>query len=214
MHTILSFLVLFLNAVFEIRRILLKKKANIVPSKSVVAITGCDSGFGEMAAIQLSKLGFLVVAGCLTEKGVTNIRDKVTHTVILDVTKEKDIQTFVNETEKICSSRNAKLWAILNNAGVADGGALDWVPMRTYRFIFEVNFFGVVAVTKAFLPLLKRNKDSRIINLSSLAGLFSSPMMTAYASSKHAVEGFAKGLRAELKPWSINVSNINPGFMR
>lgn len=78
----------------------------------------------------------------------------------------------------------------------------------------EVNFFGVVTVTKAFLPLLKKTKNSRIVNLSSVAGFSSSPMMGAYAASKHAVEGMMKSVREELKPWNIHVVNINPGFFR
>lgn len=158
--------------------------------------------------------GFNVVAACLTKAAVETLTGKVALAIECDVTKEQDIANLVDQTEKLCSSKGLKLWTIINNAGVAGGGALDWQPMRTYRFVMEVNFFAVVAISKAFLPLLKRTENSRIINLSSLAGLFAGPMTTAYSSSKHAVEGFAKGLRQELKPWSINVTNINPGFMR
>jgi short-subunit dehydrogenase len=78
----------------------------------------------------------------------------------------------------------------------------------------DVNFFGTVAVTKALLPLLKRTRGSRIINVSSVAGLGAGPMFGAYSASKHAVEGYAKCLRQELRPWGIQVANIHPGFMR
>ena len=212
--TILSFVVLITNAVFETIRQIFKRKASINPGQSVVVITGCDSGFGEMAAIQIQKLGFHVIACCLTEKGINNLKGKVSLGVLCNVTVEDDIARVVSETTAYCTKNQCKVWAIVNNAGVADGGGLDWSSMKTYRFVFEVNVFGVIAFSKAFLPLLKKYSNSRIINLCSLAGLFSSPLMGAYASSKHAVEGFAKGLRAELRPWNIHVSNVNPGFMK
>ena len=211
---ILSVIVLIANAVFEVIRLVFKRKANINPSQSVVVITGCDSGFGEMSAIQIQKLGFHVIACCLTEKGVKNLSGKVSLGVQCNVTSEDDIARVVTETTSYCAKNQCKVWAIVNNAGVADGGGLDWSSMKTYRFVFEVNVFGVIAFSKAFLPLLKKYSNSRIINLCSLAGFFSCPMLGAYTSSKHAVEGFAKGLRAELRPWNIHVCNINPGFMK
>jgi NAD(P)-dependent dehydrogenase (short-subunit alcohol dehydrogenase family) len=78
----------------------------------------------------------------------------------------------------------------------------------------EVNFFAVVAVTKAFLPLLRRTPESRVVNVSSLAGITGSPALGPYCASKHAVEGMTKCVREELSHWSIHMSNINPGFMR
>ena len=167
-----------------------------------------------MGALQFTKMGFHVVATCLTDQGVESMKNKVAMVTKVDVTKQADIDRLVKETTTYCSNKNVKVWTVWNNAGVSDGGALDWTDMKTYRFVFEVNVFGVIAVTKGFLPLLKANKNSRIINLCSLAGFTSAPMMGAYNGSKHAVEGFAKSLRAELKPWSINVCNINPGFMK
>ena len=78
----------------------------------------------------------------------------------------------------------------------------------------DVNFFGHVMVTKAMLPLLKVSPESRVVNMSSLAGLTCSANLSAYGASKHAIEGFMKSVRHELSPWNIYVSNINPGFMR
>jgi len=211
-HCVVSLFVLWCNILSEALRLLMKKKAGIVRTNSVIVITGCDSGFGEMAAVQLNQMGFHVVACCLTEKGCLSIKDKVALSVVCNVTKEADIAVVVGKTSAYCSANGVKLWGVLNNAGVADGGALDWTTMDTYRFVFEVNTFGVIAVTKAFLPLLKRNPGARVVNLCSLAGLMSAPCMTAYNASKHAVEGFAKGLRSELRPWDIYICNVNPGF--
>ena len=211
---IASAFVLGWNCICEVIRHFSKSNVKIDYSKNVIVITGCDSGFGESAALQLSKLGFKVVACCLTTKGVDKLKDRVALALVCNVTSDKDIANAFQVTETYCNANGCKVWTVLNNAGVGNGGALDWINMDTYKFVFSVNFFGVVAVTKAFLPLLKRNPNSRIINLSSLAGLFAGPKMTAYCASKHAVEGFAKGLRAELRPWKIHVCNINPGFMR
>lgn len=209
---IVSVGVLWFNVFSECLRLVMRRKAGIVRTQHVIVITGCDSGFGEMSAVKLNAMGFHVVACCLTEKGALAIRDKVSLSVVCNVTKEEDIKETVEATTVYCTKNNARLWGVLNNAGIADGGALDWTSMDTYRFVFEVNTFGVIAVTKAFLPLLKRNPGARVVNLCSLAGLMSAPCMTAYNASKHAVEGFAKGLRAELRPWDIYVCNINPGF--
>jgi NAD(P)-dependent dehydrogenase (short-subunit alcohol dehydrogenase family) len=106
------------------------------------------------------------------------------------------------------------LWAVVNNAGIAIGGPLDWIGLDVYRRVMEVNFFGHVLVTKTFLPLLKQQKHSRVVNLSSIAGIGCSANLSAYGASKHAMEGFMKSVRHELMPWNIHVSNINPGFMR
>mmetsp|Transcript_19309 Transcript_19309/g.27748 ORF Transcript_19309/g.27748 Transcript_19309/m.27748 type:complete len:341 (-) Transcript_19309:66-1088(-) len=190
------------------------RKVAIDNSKYVVVITGCDSGFGELSSHRLSKLGFHVISGCLTSSGVSRLNGVVANAILCDVTNEKDVEQLALKTEEYITKHKLKLWAVINNAGIGNSGAVDWISNGTLRKVMEVNFFGVVNVTKAMLPLLKRTKNGRIINLSSVAGFISAPMMAAYDSSKHAVEGFAKALRAEMKPWNIHVSNINPGFMR
>lgn len=99
------------------------------------------------------------------------------------------------------------LYAVVLNAGVGRGGVVDWMPLEEYRSIMEVNFFSVVAVVKACLPLLKQAKG-RIVNVTSFAGLFhGAPCMSAYCASKHASEAFTTSLRLEIKGWGIKVSN-------
>lgn len=102
----------------------------------------------------------------------------------------------------------------LFTCSIGNSGAVDWISSTTFRRVLEVNLFGVVNVTKAFLPLLKKTRGARIVNLSSVAGFLPAPMMAAYDASKHGVEGYAKALRLEMKPWNIHVSNVNPGFMK
>jgi NAD(P)-dependent dehydrogenase (short-subunit alcohol dehydrogenase family) len=81
---------------------------------------------------------------------------------------------------------------------------MDWLPMPLCRKVMEVNFFGLLGVTQALLQHLKRNRGSRIINMSSLAGFSTAPGMFAYSASKHAVEGLAKGLKEEMSAWGVS----------
>lgn len=189
-------------------------KAEVDPRKQAVVITGCDSGFGEMSSVRLQQLGFHVIAVCLTQDGRDRLAEAVAVAVVADVTKDDDIARLASTVDVYLQNNNVKLWGIVCNAGIGNAGAVDWIAMSTVRKVVEVNFFGVVNVTRALLPLLKKNKGSRVVNLSSIAGLLSAPMMSAYNASKHAVEGYAKALRGEMRAWNIHVSNINPGFMK
>lgn len=184
------------------------------PSEHIVIVTGCDSGFGFEASLRLSQQGFLVAAACLTSSGVERIRDSVATALQCDVTKEKDVSDLQRVVEKLVISKKAKVWAIINNAGIAPSGFVDWAPMDNIHKVMDVNYFGLVLVTKACLQFLKQTKHSRIINVGSMAGLAGFPGGGGYCSSKHAVEGFAKCLYQELAPWNIYVANINPGFMK
>lgn len=210
------------------------------PGLYMIIITGCDSGIGLMLTEKLIKMNFLVVSVCLTEKGVqhlhtlqqqldasypnTSAKDPQTTSKHLnrgkvipiqcDITKAKDVNSLYHQVEQILNQNKSwKLWALVNNAGIAPAGFTDWLSMDSFRKVMEVNYFAVVDLVKTFLPLLKRSKDSRIINLSSLAGIAGFHMGGAYCGSKHALEGFMKCLRLELLSWNIYVTNINPGFM-
>ena len=110
----------------------------------------------------------------------------------VDVTKPEDIMRLQTVVEQALSDKSLKLWALVNNAGVAPIGFVDWMPLDSFRFAMEVNYFGLIAVTQAMLPFLKRHRGSRVVNVSSMAGLLASPGFGPYAASKHAVEGFAK----------------------
>jgi NAD(P)-dependent dehydrogenase (short-subunit alcohol dehydrogenase family) len=150
-------------------------------SSKVVVITGCDTGFGLLLCQQLTTQGFVVVAACLTSDGCVRLMGKVALTVQCDVTKSESISTLVKEVENLLASdTNYVLWAVVNNAGIGTGGNIDWLPISCIRQVMDVNFFGTVETTKGFLPLLKKCKHSRIVNLSSLAGLCGSQMLNAY----------------------------------
>jgi NAD(P)-dependent dehydrogenase (short-subunit alcohol dehydrogenase family) len=216
-HCCVSSFFLFVNALGFIYGHFLKyfgSKVQIDCERHAVVITGCDSGFGEMTSRRLQIQGFHVITVCITPEGAQRLTGVVSLSIVGDVTKEKDIANLVTQVEDYLGAKKVKLWGVVCNAGIGNSGAVDWMSTQTFRKVIEVNFFGVVNVTKALLPLLKKNKGSRIVNLSSVAGFLSAPMMAAYDASKHAVEGYAKALRTEMKPWNIHVSNVNPGFMR
>jgi NADP-dependent 3-hydroxy acid dehydrogenase YdfG len=150
-------------------------------SNFVIVITGCDTGFGNMAALDLMKQGFRVIATCYSETGASKLKESVSACVICDVTSESDVQRLGQFVEDYLISNNCQLWSVINNAGIAIGGYLDWQTMDEFRKVMEVNYFGVVAVTKALLPMLKRTQFSRIINISSLAGHVGGASMCSYS---------------------------------
>jgi NAD(P)-dependent dehydrogenase (short-subunit alcohol dehydrogenase family) len=115
-------------------------------SKSIVLITGCDSGFGALSAVELSDSGYRVVAACLTEDGVARLDQKVTLGIVCDVTKEDDVTKLATAIEKLASDENLSLWAVVNNAGVAPIGYIDWFSMATIKKIMEVCYMSSYAV--------------------------------------------------------------------
>ncbi|CAF1059118.1 unnamed protein product [Rotaria sordida] len=186
---------------------------NINPNGKYVLISGCDTGFGHGLAIELDKQGFNVLAGVFVPDNVTSLKEKLSSraTVFcLDITKEEDIDAafvLVNEKTKV-------LHALVNNAGIAAIGYIDWTSMEIMRKVMNVNYFGHVAMTKKFLPLLIAKRDSRVVNICSILGFFSLSSLSAYCTSKYALESFSDCLRREMVPWGLRVSIIEPGFMR
>jgi len=187
-----------------------------LPSTSVL-ITGCDSGFGEATAIELYNRGLKVFAACLTSEGVVRL-ENLSKTgsgkgqlfpFVCDITKDADIEQAV---QFVTANSPNGLWALINNAGIGAGGPIEWCPMSMYRKVLDVNFFGHVAVTKAFLPLIRKVKG-RVINITSVAGTFAGPHMSCYSASKFALEAFTDSLRREMFAFGVKVINIAPAFM-
>lgn len=204
-----------LNAIFfVIQKLFYSGKVTRSSNTQIVLITGCDTGFGAMASEKLTSLGYIVISACLTDEGCSRLRDTVALTVKCDVTNLTDVENLAKETDSFAQKIGKKLYGVINNAGIIAVGAVDWTPVQVYRNVMEVNFFGAVQVTKAMLPLMKRNPGSRFINVCSVAGLQSCGLASAYFASKHAVEGFTRSLRHELMPWNVHVANINPSCMR
>jgi NAD(P)-dependent dehydrogenase (short-subunit alcohol dehydrogenase family) len=163
------------------------RSLTVNPQECIIVITGCDTGFGLMSCHRLSKLGYLVVAACLQAQSVEALSGVVALPIQCDVTKEADIRNLVQKTEELARSRNARVWTLVNNAGIAKGGCIDWIPSAACRQVMEVNFFALFEVTRAFLPLLKKVKDSRIINICSAAGFTGSYQAGVYCGKRERV---------------------------
>jgi NADP-dependent 3-hydroxy acid dehydrogenase YdfG len=147
------------------------RSLKVNPSECVIVITGCDSGFGLMTCKHLSSMGFLVVAACLTSAGATALENETAMALQCDVTKEEDVKMLAKKAEELANDKGARVWALVNNAGIAAAGGIDWVSSATNRKVFEVNYFALYEVSRAFIPILKTTKNSRIINISSIAGI-------------------------------------------
>jgi NAD(P)-dependent dehydrogenase (short-subunit alcohol dehydrogenase family) len=111
-------------------------------------------------------------------------------------------------------SKTNILHALINNSGISRSGYIDWITVDLMRMTMDVNFFGHVAMTKTFLPLLIAKRDSRVVNICSIYGILSGPAKSGYCASKHALESFSDCLRREMAAWGLRVSIIEPGFMR
>lgn len=128
--------------------------------------------------------------------------------ITLDVTDELSIARSVEVVQRIVGE--AGLGGLVNNAGIAIGSPLEVIPLSQLRKQFEVNVIGQIAVTQAFLPLLRRSRG-RIVNMGSIAGRGTIPLLGPYSATKYAMEALTDALRMELRPWGIEVSIIEPG---
>ena len=180
------------------------------PVRSVV-ITGASTGIGEACALRLDRKGIRVFAGVRNGADGESLRmrssDYLTP-VIIDVTDPESIASACETIADIVGGEG--LAGVVNNAGVYFGGPLEFISLGGIRGEFEVNFFGAIAVTQTFLPLLRTGRG-RIVNISSISGLVAFPFMGPYASSKFALEAISDCWRVELRPWGIHVALVEPG---
>jgi len=182
-------------------------------NSKVVLITGCSSGFGLHTAIHLSTKGYTVVATMRNLEKQAVLKEEVhqrkgqVDILQLDVTDN----TSIKDAVKQIASKYGCVDVLVNNAGCGLGGFFEDLAEEEIRQIMETNFFGVQAVTREVIPLMRRRKQSKIINISSISGFSTSPAFGAYNASKWALEGFSESLRYELKFFGIDVLLIEPG---
>ncbi len=178
-----------------------------------VLITGSSTGIGETAALRLVREGWRVFAGVRREEHGQRLvaaAGDALEWVRLDVTDAMGIAAAARQVEARLAGR--PLDGLVNNAGIAVGGPLEYVPLENVRHQFEVNVFGLLAVTQAFLPMLRRG-PGRIVNVGSIAGRVTSPLVGPYCASKHAVEAITDALRLELHRWGIFTAVVEPGMV-
>src|SRR5690349_22251862 len=180
-------------------------------SSMAVVVTGASTGIGAACALDCAGRGMTVFAGvrdpgageALAAKGGPSLIP-----IILDVTDEPSIARSVETVQRVVG--DSGLGGLVNNAGIAIGSPLEVIDLSQLRKQLEVNVIGQIAVTQAFLPLL-RQAHGRIVNMGSIAGRGTIPMMGPYSASKFAMEALTDALRLELYPWGIDVSIIEPG---
>ncbi len=181
----------------------------------VVAITGAASGMGRALAINLAKLGARLAIADLNESELMETQSLClaegaeAAATILNVADRKAIYDWAKATRDTFGKVNV----IINNAGVSLSGSVDDLSYEDFDWLMNINFWGVVYGTKAFLPYLRESGDGQIVNISSLFGLMSMPTASAYNASKFAVRGFTESLIEELlvQGGSVNAICVHPG---
>lgn len=175
--------------------------------KKTILITGCTTGIGREAAKFFADKGWNVVAtGRNKEKLDAELAHENIATITLDITKAEHIA----EAVRFVETKYDSLDAIVNNAGYGAIGPFEAASDEDIRKQFDVNVFGVMTVTKAFLPLLRQHKGT-IVSISSIGGRMSFPLFNLYHSTKWALEGFMESLQYELAPHGVRVKLVEPG---
>jgi NAD(P)-dependent dehydrogenase (short-subunit alcohol dehydrogenase family) len=177
-------------------------------NQRVVLITGASSGVGQSTARLLSQRGHTVFGTSRNPARADGIAG--VEMLSLDVRVDDSVQACVDAV----FSRSHRLDVLINNAGYELAGALEELQSEDVRAQFETNFFGVVRMINAVLPLMRQQKRGHIINVSSLSGLSPIPFLGIYSASKFALEGYTETLRHEVKPFNIHVSLTEAGFLK
>ncbi len=178
--------------------------------RGAVVVTGASSGIGEACARRLAGLGFQVFAGVRKPEDGERLAREISGVTPLriDVIDGDSIAAAARTVGEAVGGQG--LAGLVNNAGIAVPAPLEHQPIDDFRRQIEVNLIGQVAVTQAFIPLLRAARG-RIVNVSSIGGKVAVPLLGAYAASKFGLEGLSDVLRRELRPWGIEVSVIEPG---
>jgi NAD(P)-dependent dehydrogenase (short-subunit alcohol dehydrogenase family) len=184
-------------------------------TQRIALLTGSSSGIGLLTAVELAKVGFKVVASMRDLGRRTRLDEAASSAAVapqidvrqLDVTNFNAIPAFVESALR----DYGRLDVLVNNAGFAVAGFAEDLKLDEIRLQFETNFFGVVAMTQAVLPTMRRQRSGHIIMLSSIGGLHGSFSISSYSASKHALEGWSESLRMELNALGIKVVLVEPG---
>lgn len=184
--------------------------------ESVAVITGAGSGMGRCLAQQLAGQGASLALSDVNEKGLEETRELLGSTRgkvtlhLVDVGREEQVKEFAARVE----AQHGRASVLFNNAGVALLGNFEELSMENFRWLMDVNFWGVIYGTAYFLPMLQKEKRAAIVNTSSLLGFVGAIGQSAYCASKFAVRGFTESLAHELKDTNVCVTCVHPGFVR
>ncbi len=176
-----------------------------------VLVTGASSGIGKESVLLLARHGFRVFAGIRKPedgKALVQAAEGSLTPVLIDVTDAESIRSAADAIGALL--RRDESFSLVNNAGIAVAAPLELLPLGDLRRQFDVNVFGQVAVTQAFLPLLRLHRG-RIIFMGSLFGRIAPPLVAPYSAAKFAIEALADAFAVELWPWKIRVTLLEPG---
>ncbi len=182
-------------------------KANPVLHRSVL-ITGCSTGIGRATAVCLRERGWTVYPAVRKQQDFDRLKQEGFDPILLDVADEDSARAAVDEALR---RNGGALGAVVNNAGYGQPGAIEDLTRDALRRQFEVNVFGLQDVTNRCVPVFVRQGYGRIVQVSSVLGRITIPMMGAYCASKHAVESLTDALRVELMGTGVGVSLVEPG---
>ena len=174
----------------------------------VALVTGASSGIGKAAAIALVGAGFEVIGTSRNTSDVAAL-DGVTF-LDLDVTDDASVSRVFESVIQ----RFGRLDVLVNNAGTGAAGAAEESSVAQVQRVFDINFFGLVRMTKAVLPRMRAAGTGRIINISSVLGLVPAPYMASYAATKHAIEGYSESVDHEVREYGIRVLLVEPAYTR
>src|SRR5690349_3102380 len=176
-----------------------------------VVVTGASTGIGRAAALLLDQRGYRVFAGVRKDEDAESLSDAGSDRLTpikIDVTDEKSISSAKEEVQEAIGEDGVA--GLVNNAGVGGGGPMEFMPIEDFRRTLEVNVVGQVAVTQAFLPLIRKAKGT-VVFIASIGGRVASPFLSDYNASKFGVEALGDSLRREVSPWGIDVVVVEPG---
>ena len=186
-----------------------------MPNHKVAVITGSSSGIGLLTAIEFAQHGYFVVATMRDLSRSTKLEEAAQTAGVreqidirrVDVTEFDSLPGLVEEIVR----DHARIDVLVNNAGFSVAGFAEDMSLDEIRHQFETNFFGAVAMSKAAIPVMRRQKSGHIIQVASVAGRVGTPLLSAYCSSKHALEGWSESLRIETHALGIRVVLVEPG---
>jgi len=182
----------------------------------VAVVTGSSSGIGQEISLTLARNGFLTYATMRNLNKKENIKSVVEKEnlllkiVMLDVTDERSVKDAV----KSITAEANRIDVLVNNAGYGLVGVFEDLAMEEIKSQFDTNLFGVIRVTQAVLPIMRKQKSGIIVNMSSVAGRFGLPTQSAYVSTKFAIEGLSESIAYELEPFGIKILLVEPGAIR
>jgi len=182
-------------------------------SGRTAVVTGAANGIGRAIAVSLANRGCHLALADIDEDGMAGTAELTRASGVRVSRHRLDVadRVAVAEFPGLVAAEHSGVDVLVNNAGVAIGGTFEQVSDEDFEWLFEINFWGVVRMTRAFMPLLHASDDARVVNLSSIYGVIAPPEQSAYSASKFAVRGFSEALRHELEGSNIGVTVVHPG---